>query len=83
MEAQPALVDRRLKGLFAWGSAWYEILIEVTDKFSKDDIHQRQSLEVVSHLYRERHMIFKRTTPDPMAHMSPRITRKTRPFLAP
>jgi hypothetical protein len=53
MEAQPALIDRRLKGLFAWGCAWYKILIEVTDKFSKDDVHQRQSLEAVSHPYRK------------------------------
>lgn len=44
MGVSPALVDRRLEALFAGGSAWDEILIEFTDKFTKDDVHQGQSL---------------------------------------
>lgn len=83
VRVSPALVDRRLEALFAGSSTWAEILVEVTDKFTKDDVHQWQSLGIVSHSYRENHKSAERTTPELMAHINPRKMRKTRPFRAP
>ena len=83
VRVSPALVDRRLEALFAGSSTWTEISVEVSDKFTKDDVHQWQSLGIVSHSYRESHKSAERTTPELMAHINPRTMRKTRPFRAP